>query len=286
MVGAIECDDRDAVRDGQPEILIWHDEPLLDAADARCPGGDLIDSTVVPVKLHGVALVLLSALFGAGSLAYAHVDPPECSSSGVGLTLALFRADGKTGLKGLVSECERTVFRVTLRKADPSVCAVSGGTLRLDTPDGVTHVLESPVPCIGGTTDDTNRRDTVPIVCSSATSLVTGLVPYAVRPADVRDGFVTAIARYDGGAFHDLPNDTPGAVAATDRNAEVLFCTDADPCTRDICDPDAPGAAACSYAPLCDDDDATTVDVCRAGECIFTPIASSERDRCGAMERR
>jgi hypothetical protein len=220
------------------------------------------------------------ALLGVGSVVSAHEDPPGCATTGVALTVALYRADGSTGLSGAASECERMIYRVHLAKVTPTACALSSGTLTLTTPDGVVHALATPVPCIGGTVDDTPGT----LECPPArTSLDTDPIPYEVRPGDVVGGKLRAIAHYEGGVFHDRTGNTPGISAMVDRNVQITSCSDADPCTVDLCDPSRPNVAACSNPPLCDDDDPTTDNDCTAGRCTFTPIASSERVLCGTQ---
>lgn len=210
------------------------------------------------------------ALVGVGLAvpAYAHVDPPGCSSTGIGLIVSMYRADGTHGASGAVSECERVSYRVTLQKADPDACAVSGGTLTLITPDGVAHVVAADVPCIGAA-----GSGSAP--CPTATSTFAGpIVAYAVRPGDAVGGILTATARYEGGVFHDADHETSGARLSSERRAELVVCDDADPTTIDACDPAAPGPAACSHA--------TTSSHAESG-CQFTSAAlACEVSACAA----
>ncbi len=219
--------------------------------------------------------LLAVAVLGLDTLAIAHEEPAGCQSAGVALVTSLYRADGTTPFLGFASECERIVYRIALYKGAPSVCAFSNGTLTLTTADGVAHRLADPVPCIGG--DAAEGR------CAPARDgIQSPLVPYAIRPQDVVNGVIKAITRYEGGVAHDSPDDTPGISAVVDRNAQIVSCGDADPCTYDHCDPMKAGLAACSNPPLCDDGDPTTSDSCTRGQCAFTPIASSDRTVCGA----
>ncbi len=233
----------------------------------------------MPAKASRRAIVAAAAALAVASTAWGHQEPADCTSSGIALRVSAFRADGVTPLRGAGSECEQIVFRAALQTADPSSCAVSGGTLTLRTPDGVVHALVDPLPCIGGRTAADAARPSC-----TATSVDGGIVPYAVREADVVDGVVSALARYEHGVTHDGATDTEGVAAESHRRAAVTSCNDADPCTRDACDPTKPGAAACSYSPLCDDDDPTTADTCDAGRCYFVPIASTARLTCGASQ--
>jgi len=210
--------------------------------------------------LAGLALAVTSAV-------HAHVDPPGCGATGASLMVSLYRGDGKTGSFGGVSECERVRYKVTLRSLD-AACAFSGGRLTLTTPDGVEHVIRDEVPTIGGAGSSPKALESEPIV-------------YAVRAGDARDGVVTATARYRGGAAHDNDPDTPGVGAEVQRRAEIVPCGDADPCTRDRCDPDAPGASACSHPPVaCDDGDRAVADVC-AGRCARASLACEGATACG-----
>jgi hypothetical protein len=217
------------------------------------------------------------ALIVAGTVlaleAGAHDDPPGCGSSGVALVVSLFRADGTTGLVGSASECERMLYRVRLQPVAASGCAFSGGTLTLTTADGVAHRISADVPPVGGAS-------------STRATFESALIPYTVRARDVVNGKIRAIARYDGGIAHDSAADTKGLAASVDRNVEIDWCGDADPCTYDRCDPGKTGAAACSHTALCWDDDPLTADNCAGGQCTFEPIASGDRTFCAARPFR
>ena len=212
-------------------------------------------------------------MLGLTALARAHDDPAGCASTGIALTMGLFRVDGTTPLSGSASECERVAYRVTMRKARPSACAFSNGTLTLTTADGVAHRLEEEVPLIGGT-------------APTKAMLESALVPYAVRPGDVVNDAIKAVARYAGGVAHDTAADTPGVSALVDRTVPIVWCGDADPCTYDRCDPMKAGVAGCFHPPLCDDDDPLTADTCTGGRCTFDPIASVDRTFCAGRPFR
>jgi hypothetical protein len=236
-------------------------------------------------KSLAIAALGASVLLASVRPGIAHDDPAGCTAVGIALTVALYRADGRTGLIGEASECERMIYRVRLAKAMPTGCAFSGGTLTLTTPDGVSHPIVTPVPCVGGDTAD-GRAKGGPVNCSpDVTAVESEPVEYTARPSDVRDGRLKAVARYDGGVVHDSENDTPGLSSTVDRTVLVTFCDDADPCTLDRCDPLLPAIAACSNRPACDDDDPTTIDACSVGRCTFTPIATSDRLTCGGSGR-
>ena len=205
-------------------------------------------------------LLLASALLVPGT-ARAHEDPAGCFQTGPAITTAVFRADGTTALVGSVSQCETIHYRVTLAKAvdDDLICAFSGGTFRLTTPDGVVHDLDTDVPCIGGTTAPCDQ---------TVDAFQSQLVAYTVRPEDVVVGLVTATATYAGGIAHDQNGDTAGVGAITPKSNEVVLCDDGDACTQNVCDPALRGAEACSNPPIdCNDQNACTNDGCSEGAC-------------------
>src|SRR5437868_3995666 len=101
-----------------------------------------------------VTVTLGVALLATATVARAHEDPPGCFETGPAIIVSVFRANGTTGVVGAVSECETINYRATLQKATDSdnICAFSGGTFGLTTPDGTVHPISASVPCIGGTT--------------------------------------------------------------------------------------------------------------------------------------
>jgi hypothetical protein len=221
------------------------------------------------------ALFPLGLAVLAATSAGAHTDPPGCFETGPAIVIAVFRADGVTGVVGSISECETIFYRATLQKASngTTICAFSEGTFRLTTPDGVVHDIELDVPCIGGT----GGEGCDPTV----TQLQSALIPYAVSPADVVGGLVTANAEYAGGITHDSAGNTAGVGAETPKSTPVTFCADADPCTDDVCDPEATGPQACSTTPIeCDDGSVCTTEVCVDGACVFAPIDCADQDGC------
>jgi hypothetical protein len=137
---------------------------------------------------------LVVAAVGAGLLlaivrpGIAHNDPAGCTATGVALTVSLYRADGRTGLTGAASECERMTYRVRLAKVMPTACAFSGGTLTLTTPDGVTHPIATPVACVGGGTADGGAKGGRVDCPPDVTVIESEPVVYTARPSDVRDG--------------------------------------------------------------------------------------------------
>src|SRR5262245_37337267 len=88
----------------------------------------------------GLAASLLSI-----SPAIAHDDPAGCFQTGSAIVISVFRADGTTAVVGSVSECETIKYRARLQKAQniDTICAFSGGTFILTTPDGTVHPINN-----------------------------------------------------------------------------------------------------------------------------------------------
>ena len=181
-----------------------------------------------------VVSVGLAVVWVASAPALAQQDPPGCSQTGIAIAVSVFRGNGTTGVTGTVASCETLNYQVTLSKADPnstSICAFSGGTFTLTTPDGVVHTISTNVPCIGGT-------GVAPGCSAAVTSLTSDLIPYSVRLADVVGGFLHATASYGIGVVHDGPIPTFGASATTPKtNPFAATCADRNLCTIDLCDP-------------------------------------------------
>src|SRR6266496_3398113 len=99
-------------------------------------------------RIPSIVALALGGLLLAGSPARAHEDPAGCFETGPAIIVSVFRADGVTGVVGSVSECETIRYRATLQKAQDldSICAFSGGTFKLTTPDGVVHDISLAVP--------------------------------------------------------------------------------------------------------------------------------------------
>jgi hypothetical protein len=224
-------------------------------------------------------LIATAALLLAVSGARAHEDPPGCFETGPAIIVSVFRANGTTGVVGSVSECETINYRARLAKAADvdTICAFSGGTFRLTTPDGVVHDVNLSVPCIGGTDSAEG--------CTAALDFIqSALIPYTVSPADIVGGFITANAVYTGGVAHDTTGNTAGVAANTPKSTPVVRCLDNNACTTDVCNPAATGAGACSFPPVvCTDNDLCTQDACNPanGQCTFTPnVVCDDNDLC------
>src|SRR5262245_44267243 len=95
---------------------------------------------------------VLAFLLLCGAPAHAHTDPAGCSQTGAVVVVNVFRADGTTGVVGIVSACETIQYQARLAKSADSdaICAFAGGSFGLTTPDGVVHTISANVPCIGG----------------------------------------------------------------------------------------------------------------------------------------
>ena len=229
----------------------------------------------MPGRMRRSLWLLPLAALVAAPVARAHDDPPGCFETGPAVIVSVFRADGVTGVTGAISECETINYRATLQKATngPTICAFSGGTFKLTTPDGVVHDIDLNVPCIGGTSGEG---------CDpTVTQVQSALIPYTVSPSDIVGGFVVASADYTGGIAHDQAGNTPGVAAMTPKSTPVVRCTDDDPCSADVCDPTKAGAAACSTTPIdCDDGSVCTTDACVAGSCVHTPVDCIDQDVC------
>jgi hypothetical protein len=162
-----------------------------------------------------LAALVIALLSGS---ARAHEDPVGCFELGVSAEVLVFRADEVTPVSGTVTGCEQIAYRVTLRKSQDvdSLCAFSGGTFTLTTPDGVPHVISANVPCIGGTALE-GCDPTVKFLDS-------GLIDYAVTAADAATGSITTSVVYAGGVAHDSPSNTPGVFLSVPKTLAVVPC--------------------------------------------------------------
>src|SRR6185369_4272479 len=204
---------------------------------------------------------LAAALF-VSSTANAHEDPPGCFETGPAIVVSVFRADGTTGVVGSVSQCETINYQARLQKAQDldTICAFSGGTFSLTTPDGVVHPISANVPCIGGTSGEG---------CDSTVDFIqSGLIQYTVKQADIVGGLITATAQYTGGVAHDSPANTAGVAATTPKSTPVITCADNNLCTTESCNP-ATGICANTGTTTCNDNNACTTESCNpsTGQC-------------------
>lgn len=162
-----------------------------------------------------LAVIVIAMLSGS---ARAHEDPAGCFVLSVSAEIQTFRSDGVTPVSGSVTGCEQIFYRTTLRKSVESntLCAFSGGSFTLTTPDGVPHVVSADVPCIGGTFGEG---------CDpTVTFLDSGLIGYAVTAADAATGTITANVLYTGGVVHDSPSNTAGVSLSVPKTLPVVAC--------------------------------------------------------------
>ena len=174
-----------------------------------------------------LTVAVTAALLVAATSARAHEDPVGCFQTGPAIIVAVFRANGTTGVVGSVSECETINYQATLTKAQDSdeICAFSEGTFKLTLPNGNVVDINLDVPCIGGNGPGEGCDPTVD-------SLTSPLIPYTVNPADIVGGFVVATAVYTGGVVHDNPDNTAGVGAETPKSTPVVLCPRTPPVPR------------------------------------------------------
>lgn len=154
-----------------------------------------------------LALVTAAALVAAGALfatfsAKAHDDPTGCTSTGVGISLTVYRADGTTPVgSGTIQSGETVNYETTLSHLGGSNCNFEGGTLTITTPDGVVH----DVTPVGG----------IPLV-SSGDPFVSAQVPYVAAEADVGgDNDFDASTDYTDGTAHLGTDDQTVSASST-----------------------------------------------------------------------
>jgi hypothetical protein len=225
-----------------------------------------------------LTVAVIAALIVTATGARAHQDPGGCFETGVSIVVTVLRADGTTGVVGSVSECETINYKARITKGvelSDDICAFSGGVFSITLPNGMTHVIANPVPCIGGDGPGEGCDPTV-------TRLESGLFPYTVQPGDVVGGIIEATAQYTGGVAHDSPGNTAGVSGTTPKQTPVSFCPEDTPCTEFICDPSVSGSAACTPSPIdCNDNDACTIDDCDSTTgCFTTPVICEDNNLC------
>jgi hypothetical protein len=166
-------------------------------------------------RILAMIVIALALLSGP---ARAHEDPVGCFELSIAAEIQTFRSDGVTPVSGFVTGCEQIFYRTTLRKSvdSNSLCAFSGGSFTLTTPDGVPHVVSADVPCIGGTFGE-GCDPTVMFLDS-------GLIGYAVTAADAATGTITANALYTGGVVHDSASNTAGVALSVPKTLPVVAC--------------------------------------------------------------
>ena len=63
-----------------------------------------------------LVLFVAAAIVSTPRPGRAHQDPPGCFSTGVSISIGMFRSDGVTGVVGTIQDCEQVFYRATLAK--------------------------------------------------------------------------------------------------------------------------------------------------------------------------
>lgn len=182
------------------------------------------------VKRHSILGILLFAgvLFFANEFAIAHSDPPSSSSTGIGVSLTLFRDDGTTPvLPGTVTDFETVKVQATLGHGlRPSDAAFEGGTWTITMPDGTIEDVTPPggFPCIGGTINDPDMPGGRGLCAGSLQYIYSRLVSYTIKPGDVVGGRVTFRTDLTSALAHIRISDLPGVYAGTPLAVPVTPC--------------------------------------------------------------
>src|SRR5438552_1903347 len=219
-----------------------------------------------------VASLGAALLFLGAQRAVAHDLPAGCTTTGLAFGVAVFRADGVTPImaRDTVSPCEtiQYQFSVQYRPLQSTDCDFQGGTMILETPDGVFH--------------DTTPAGGVPLISpfDGVTEVAGTKVSYTVRAQDIVGGKVQANAFY-GCALgannppgcqdpteHTGPGDadTPGfPTGSTGIPRGVTPCPASTQCLTSLCDPTLQGTGAdagrmslCTTTPVTDSTPCTT----------------------------
>src|SRR5436309_15531935 len=88
------------------------------------------------------SLVVATILFLGEQRAMGHDDPPGCTTTGLAFGVAVFRADGVTPVRATdtISPCETMQYQFSVEyRSGSNDCDFQGGTMILETPDGVFH---------------------------------------------------------------------------------------------------------------------------------------------------
>src|SRR5437667_7958018 len=99
------------------------------------------------------ASVIVSTFLLGPQRASAHDDPPGCTTTGLSFGVAVFRADGVTPIRANdpISPCETIQYQFSIQyRTGTNDCGFQGGSMILQTPDGVFHDTTPPggVPLI------------------------------------------------------------------------------------------------------------------------------------------
>src|SRR2546422_9889023 len=213
-----------------------------------------------------IASLVAVVLFWGAQRAVAHQDPPGCATTGLAFGVAVFRADGVTPIAGnqTVSPCETVQYQFTVQyRTGTADCGFQGGSMILQTPDGVFH--------------NTTPAGGVPLISpfDGVTSVDGTKVSYTVRAQDIVGGKVQANAFYGCALGANNPtgctdptehtgpgdSDTLGfPTGSTGIPRGVTPCPLSTQCRTSLCDPTLQGTGA---------------DAGRMGLCTFTPVPDS-----------
>src|SRR2546428_1947752 len=195
-----------------------------------------------------VGSLVAAILFLGTQRAVAHQDPPGCATTGLAFGVAVFRADGFTPILGnqTVSPCETIQYQFSIQyRTGTADCGFQGGSMILQTPDGVIH--------------NTAPAGGVPLISpfDGVTSVDGTKVTYRVRAQDIMGGKLLAAAYYGCGCpGADFPpgcqdpidhtgpgdSDTPGfPTASTGIPRGVTPCPGSTQCLTSLCDPNLQG---------------------------------------------
>ena len=230
--------------------------------------------------LKALMYALAGSVVLAAPSAWAHIDPPGSSASGISVTMTAFRNDGTTPvLPGSLNSCETIQYRAVLAWAGQGNAAFEGGSWSITTPDGVVHDVTPPtgVPCIGGTFDDPDSvtNGDRGLCFGSASSIDSRLVTYMVSPGDVISGSVTARTDYIDAWSHIDTADSFGVGGNTPFPLNVGECDDSDFCNGvETCDPAATDGTILGQCVT-----GTPVQCAAPGEC-FSEVCDEAVDAC------
>ena len=232
--------------------------------------------------------LLTALLFLGAQRAVAHDEPTGCTTTGLAFGVAVFRADGTTPVAAMdrVSPCETIQYQFAVQyRAGTNDCDFQGGTMILETPDGVFH--------------DTTPAGGVPLLGPDGNpNLFFGTnVTYTVRSQDIVGGDLLAAAAYYGcgcpGAnfppgcqdptAHTGTPDTVGfPTGSTGIPRTVTPCPARTACQNSFCNPtktDGIRTGLCDTSnepdstPCTDtDNNACTRAGCEAGSCVQTHV--------------
>ena len=234
-----------------------------------------------------VASLGAALLFLGAQRAVAHDEPTGCTTTGLAFGVAVFRADGTTPVAAMdrVSPCETIQYQFAVQyRAGTNDCDFQGGTMILETPDGVFH--------------DTTPAGGVPLLGPGPDgnpNLFFGTkVTYTVRSQDIVNNTISATGFY--GCLG--PNSPPGCQGPTSHTGTpdsvgfptgstgiprtVTPCPARTACQNSFCNPtktDGIRTGLCDTSnepdstPCTDtDNNACTRAGCEAGSCVQTHV--------------